>query len=195
MRRAAAIAFILLAGTAHAGPEDSAVRVTSRQPGGITDGGSGVVIGASGGRSFIVTNEHVLGRHRDQIYCYLPSEGRYAKATVERADARRDVAVLSVAGKWPAAGLVVEPPPAGTRLTLWGFPKGQEEPRAVTGQVVGFHGSIDGVPSFVTTVRSEDGDSGGGQFDAEGRLVCLSRTAGGSTVSLHDIFKIMGGDK
>ena len=103
--------------------------------------------------------------------------------------------MLSVAGDWPATGLVVEPPPKGTRLTLWGFPKGREEPAKKAGEVVGFHGEINGVPAFVTTVRSEDGDSGGGQFDDEGRLVCLSRTAGGSTVSLFDILEIMQGGK
>lgn len=174
-------------------PHPSAVRITSRQPDGVTDGGSGVVVGVSGGRSFVVTNEHVLGRSRDHVYCYLPSRGAYAKATVERADARRDVAVLSVPGEWPACGLAADVPPRGTRLTLWGFPAGREEPVAKAGEVVGFHGEIDGIATFTTTVRSVSGDSGGGQFDDEGRLVCLSRTGGGSTVSLEDITRAVTG--
>lgn len=185
------VCFVLLlaAGSAQAGPEDSAVLVRHYARG-VIDSGSGTVVKADGRASFVLTNNHVTPDRGDQIVVELA--GKLYGAEWLRADSGLDLALLRVDANLPAVSLADQPPPPGTRIEQWGHPHG-----GPTIHKTGLSGRVDGrraVPGGgdVAThgIGAEPGDSGCGVF-AGGKLVGVCWGTGGpgreSCVVLADI--------
>lgn len=184
---------LFVASAIAADPPACVVRVSNQRgpaaPDMLTDGGSGVVVFAEKGRSLVATNRHVIDAG-GRAYCFCPARHFYSRAKVESISPTGDLALLSVPAELPVAELA-DAPAAGTPLTLWGFPHGTQDAVPKVGVVRGFEGTICDMPCLMTSIRNEDGDSGGGQFDAKNRLVCLSITKSGSTVPAGEIKNLL----
>jgi S1-C subfamily serine protease len=160
----------------------------------VDDGsGSGVLIG---GRGWILTNAHVVerlgGGPVDEVVVAVPLDARRPavelfRASVERYDAQRDLALLRV-----QRGFYGQPLPEGYRFPvleqgaaeglaigapLWlvGYPATGGEGSRVTvsatrGVVAGFERGPDGT-LLKTDAEITQGNSGGAALDAQGRLV------------------------
>lgn len=187
------LVLLLLAGFAHAGPEESAVRVR-HFAGGSIGSGSGTVVRSDKGGSLVLTNQHVAPSPGQRIAVEVGDKAY--PATWLAADEGIDLAVLRVDAALPAVELADAEPAPGTRLRQWGHPGGgPQKPKA--GPAFGFEGSrrvVHGRPAgevFSVGIRPESGDSGCGVFDPSGKLVAVCWGGGGSPrqscVRLHDI--------
>jgi len=134
--------------------------------------GSAVVIAP--GR--LITNCHVLAKSKSVL---VRRENVMYQATLEHADAPRDLCQLQVANfHAPAAQLrPVGELKVGERVFAIGNPQGFEVTLS-EGLISGLRGELPGLPvdqgggSVVqTTAPISPGSSGGGLFDAEGRLI------------------------
>lgn len=126
--------------------------------------GSAVVVG----EGLAVTNCHVTREAR--AIDLVRGESRW-RASAQAADAEHDLCLLRADGlAVPAAALgPAQQLQHGQRLTALGFTGGvllQNSP----GEVIGLH-RLDGAPVVQTSSRFSSGASGGGLFDAGGRLV------------------------
>jgi S1-C subfamily serine protease len=126
--------------------------------------GSAVVVGDG----LAVTNCHVTREAR--AIDLVRGESRW-RAYAQAADVEHDLCLLRADGlPAPAAALgSAAQLQQGQRLTALGFTGGvllQNSP----GEVIGLH-RLDGAPVVQTSSRSSSGASGGGLFDATGRLV------------------------
>ena len=145
-------------------------RVHNGLPGGATNVGSGTLIDVTADRTrgLVLTCAHLFSEGYGQVVVSFPS-GRKHGALVIGVDRAADLAALEIANpqETPAALGSIDDPPAF--LTACGFgPDGAF--RCVAGSVVGAAESPGQVSlKLAGAVRS--GDSGGGAFDGEGRLV------------------------
>lgn len=138
--------------------------------------GSGTLVDADGGRGLVLTCAHVVvGEHGEtpqQVICYFPGGSSHG-ARVVAIDPEADLAALVIAQP-PAAPAAVAPLDgselAGATYTASGF-GGDGEFRAAAGALVRV--DPDGAPqqNLVLQTAVRGGDSGGGAFDARGRLV------------------------
>jgi S1-C subfamily serine protease len=130
--------------------------------------GSGVVIGP--GR--VVTNCHVLARARS---VQVRRENVTYEARLEHADAERDLCILSIASfnAPPVATVAMAELKVGQRVYAVGNP----EKLALTlseGLISGLRTEDPKLPPIQTSAAISQGSSGGGLFDAEGRLVGIT---------------------
>lgn len=146
----------------------SVVKVVSSVAGslGVERTGSGVVVALG----IVATNAHIL---QGSSGLHIHSGGRTWHARVRFVDPSRDLALLDVTGlDLPPAHLADQEPAEGAPLTSWGYPFGQG-PRATTG-FLALGWSYQGARLLQAELASAPGNSGGGLFDASGRLVGLT---------------------
>ena len=158
-------AAIALGGT----PEAASVLV--RIPGAA---GSGVAISPD----VIATNCHVMEwRHRDDILVTSHADGSRRKAATIALDADADVALVHVPGAAYDPVSIAPTPPEGSEVHLLGWGRRGILARGagrILRRVMGHRTPRGQVPVMLCHLASEPGDSGGGIFDAEGRLVALN---------------------
>ncbi|WP_217914493.1 S1C family serine protease [Miltoncostaea marina] len=131
--------------------------------------GSGVIVAPSGR---IITNEHVV-RGASQV-TVLTADERRVPATVLRADARQDLAVLRAdipVGRGAELSPSTDGLRQGEQVFAIGSPFGLQD--TVTAGVVSNVGRTnrEGVPMIQIDAPINPGNSGGGLFDLDGRLV------------------------
>lgn len=172
--RLVSLIWLALVLVSHAAPEDSCVKVT-RAANGLIDSGSGTIVKITDdGRSLVLTNRHVLPVGNGEICVHY--RGRAIKAEWLGVDDIGDLALVAVGEKLPAAMLAQAEPEPGTMLRQWGHPGGG--PRvAKKGPALGCDGSrvaTTGAAIFWAGFQPEQGDSGAGLFDPDGRLCAVN---------------------
>ena len=146
--------------------------------------GSGVIVEPQG---LIITNAHVVGSaKRVEV---TNSSGASMSAEVLVSDGDQDLAVLRPAGT-PGPGVTIVddsagPPNIGSSVFAIGSPFGLQN--TVTAGVVSAYRGEQGRPLIQFDAPVNPGNSGGGLFDLEGRLVGIPtsiRTPNGGNVGL-----------
>ncbi len=144
------------------------VRVTATSFLQSSSQGSGVVVRPSG---LIVTNYHVVGSAREVEV--ITSGGQSIKAEVIADDQEEDLAILrpqSTAGTGvDLADDSASAPRSGTTVFAIGSPFGLQN--TVTAGVVSAYRQEDGRPIIQFDAPVNPGNSGGGLFDLDGKLV------------------------
>lgn len=152
---------LVMAGPGLAAPRDAAVMVQQHVGGGVIHAGSGTVVKAEGGASWVLTNRHVIPNDRGPIQ--VLAGGKWLDAYFCGAAAAGDLALLVVAAELPAVPVAEAPAPVGARVDQYGHPyAGPMKPKA--GQVLGYDGwtTEDRVPVLSCGLVPEQGDSGAG---------------------------------
>lgn len=134
----------------------------------------GVGMGTAVDGGIVLTAAHVVfGASQIQL---TDAEGRVSSARIIALDPALDVAVLSLSRSLPGRSLIRERATARGEETVvvprWD-PSAEEEPamlRAPIQTTLWSNGSI-AVPLILTGIKGETGMSGGGLFDARGRIV------------------------
>lgn len=160
--------------------------------------GSGVFINDEG---YLLTNEHVVGMHRNVTVLF---DGQEYPATVVRKERIRDVALVKMKDYVvDASGVEVaaEEPSIGDELFVIGSPLKVEFRHTVTKGIVSAHRTINGQPYIQTDAAINRGNSGGAVFNEAGELVALTVsgvfTEGGASLNInylipiHDAFKAL----
>lgn len=130
--------------------------------------GSGVIVQPSG---LIVTNNHVVrGASRVEV---ITASNQSIQAEVVASDEGEDLAILRpVSGAGPGVALADDaagPPTNGTSVFAVGSPFGLQN--TVTAGIVSAFRQQDGQPLIQFDAPVNPGNSGGGLFDLEGRLL------------------------
>lgn len=159
------VVLVLLAGCAHAGPEDSAVAVIRR------DGtGSGTVIARKGPAALVLTNRHVCpDAARVQVVAAdaTGKKRRYEAKFLAANSGEGDLALVVADIPAPAARLAARGPAVGDVLRHFGKATGPQEgpvERHIT------YATAERLVGAQTATLSVVGDSGAGMFDARGEL-------------------------
>jgi S1-C subfamily serine protease len=148
--------------------------VTVLLPGG---NGSGVIYASDG---LILTNAHVVGDHRSLQVVF--ADGERVAATVRAVDPVTDLALVHVDRHGlPAASFQPKLPAVGDLAVVIGSPLGFEG-SITAGIVSGLHrdipGSASGGQALVDLIQTDapisPGNSGGGVFDACGKVIGIS---------------------
>jgi len=148
----------------------AAATVTVHVPtgGGAGYKGTGTVVWAEGGKSYIVTNYHVVEDNRGTFVVEHNTSGKRYPARIGHRSPEGDAVVLEVDTVLPAAVLGADEP-AGTPVTHYGNTTGPKR-----GRVVGY-GSVSvgnwSGEQLYTDYESDSGDSGAGVFNDRGELV------------------------
>lgn len=149
-------------------PEDASVRV--HIPGAA---GSGVAIGAD----IVATNCHVVDwRHREDVTVTAHADGKTYRAETVALDPAADVALLRVTGI-RFAPVAMADAAEGAEVHLLGYGRRGVLARGagrILRAVWGHRTPRGQVPVTLCHVASEPGDSGGGIFDQQGRLVAIN---------------------
>lgn len=132
--------------------------------------GSGVVVEVNARRALVTTNCHVV---EGAATVSIVALGRRMSGDVLTCDKRADVALVgvSVAGLKPAL-MRDGPVPVGAMVYAIGTPRGLEKSIS-QGIVSQIRATPDG-DRLQTTAPIEPGSSGGGLFDAQGRLIGIT---------------------
>ena len=161
----------VLPGVAHAGPTiaDTVCRIQF-DSGGRIAGGSAVIIQCEGDKALALTAKHCVSGSRSRQGLAALRDGRQCAAQVLATHPNTDLAAitLTVTGELPAtAKLAQSSPTPGATLWKVGYPavEGGQGLDVRTGNLVSMGTWI----RTTTYVRS--GDSGGGYFTDEGKLV------------------------
>lgn len=130
-------------------------------------------------RTWIATNAHVV---LDGASFVVESGGASRKATVEYADTDLDIALVAVEGEvLPLAKMAsVQQTAIGSRVFAIGSPLGLEN--TISEGLLSGVRELKGVRVIQTSAAISNGNSGGGLFDAEGRLLGITT------------FKLKGGE-
>jgi S1-C subfamily serine protease len=192
--RVTCFVLFLLAGVAHAGPEDSECRVR-HNAGPFIDSGSGTVIWSDQDTSYVLTAWHVVPDDRSWIR--IVHRGKEYPARRFAFDANVDIACLEVKASLPAVKIAKADPAIDETLHQWGHPHAVEKAVHKTGGIVRFL-RMDGYDRLLTRAAVEEGDSGCGVFDTSGRLVgvciAVAKFPGGhheQCVRLADVRKFL----
>jgi hypothetical protein len=166
---ALAVELLLAAMASAADPSRSVVHVETRV-GDVKHCGTGTVVACEGGKSLVLTNEHVVRAnprgarvwHEDFTY------STRLVAVSDRPDV--DLALLEVDHELPAAAIGGEPT-GGERVTVYGYGPDQRRMTRREGTVVGQVGWSFVTPTLALSFPCVHGDSGAGVFNARGELV------------------------
>ena len=156
----------LVAGAAIAAtPQEASFRVETQQ-----GGGSGTAIH----KRIIVTNSHVVGhRLRTDITVKSDWSGQTMKAEGVCISPEYDICLLWTEKDVPYTEMADEPK-AGDIVKLYGYGP-YRKLRSGDGKVIGVSDrKPNGAENIETWVQSLSGDSGGGLFDANGKLVAVN---------------------
>lgn len=144
----------------------ASVKVVCEGPVGEVSHGSGVIIGE--GR--ILTANHVSDNCRAEDGLHLFVENPHTELYVIRGDADVDLAILRFEGKFgEVAEIAPENPEVGSDLWMFGWPAYFDGGIMTRGIVSGRYAMW-----FLTDALCTYGNSGGGLFDKEGRLVGIA---------------------
>jgi S1-C subfamily serine protease len=162
-------------GTAAADPKDACVRVSWKQW-----SASGTCVVSSGGRSLIVTNNHLFSETHDAngqfvLGAYpLPATvtvvvgGAEHKAVAVGGDTDADLAFVVVDATIPFAPLAASDTTEGTLVQHYGIGSGGGR-----GRVLAWIRHQQAKHRFAASYTSESGDSGAGVFDPSGSVVAV----------------------
>jgi S1-C subfamily serine protease len=166
----------------------SAVRIQLAAGGEVMRTASGIAFARQGGRTYVLTNAHVVETPRDWKQPVelrvLPSGGQPAAAGKVIATGRMpdvDLAVVEVAGQLPVTALAPDDAlELGDDLVVIGAPfgKGLSVAAGIVSQVEYGHAENGAAPTAPVGLKTDAaigyGSSGGGVFDVgEGRLIGL----------------------
>lgn len=144
----------------------SVLRIEAPQPGGGFSLGSGVLVAPG----LVVTNCHVT---RQSETLRVVRGGVRWPVTAQRADLAHDLCLLQAPGVQaavvPLAESEADAPVIGQQVTALGYSGGMDLQHSI-GAVVDLH-RLDGGQVVQTSNGFNSGASGGGLFDADGRLV------------------------
>lgn len=136
--------------------------------------GSGVAIAPD----VVATNGHVIGWRMDTAATVTAhADGRTYRATVVALDPDADVALLQIHGGRLDPVRLAPTPPEGTEVHLLGWGRRGVLARGagkILRRTFGHRTPRGQVPVVLCHLASEPGDSGGGIFDTEGRLVAIN---------------------
>jgi hypothetical protein len=145
-------------------------RIQNHLADGSTNVGSGTLIDVTSDlqRGLILSCAHLFAEGQGRVFVEFPG-GRTHGANVIALDREADLSALEVASPPDAAVSVADAVDASTPLTACGFgPRG--EFRCIRGSVIGA-AETPGQVSLRISGAVRSGDSGGGVFDRQGRLV------------------------
>jgi len=175
----AALAFwtASLCGQEASPPVLSVVKVMAEQGHGSIRQGSGVVVGTG----LVATNAHVTA---GALSVSVSSGSQTWLVQSRKDDLHRDLSVLVV----PSLALPVAPfapamPAVGQLVTAIGFPSGRG-PEVCTGKITGLWAYL-GAKVIQSDALTAPGSSGGGLFDAGGRLLGLTTFIFANSASIH----------
>ncbi len=142
--------------------------------------GSGVLVA----QGLVATSAHVVvGSEAVRV----EQEGQAWPARLRALDLHRDIALLEVEGRLPAPALPAPSDPwEGERVFSWSFPGGQGP--SLTMGALGFTWAYEGHWMLQAELQVARGSSGGGLFNAEGRLLGLTTFVLDS--SPHSVFVV-----
>lgn len=145
----------------------------------VNGGGSGTCVASEGGKSLVLTNNHVVssGRHpdtgwRDDVYPLVATvthEKKQYTATAVSGVRNEDIALVVVDGTLPVALVAERAPAAGTKVYRNGSGSGYQVCQVIEPDMSWTQPSM----HFVVKGISESGDSGAGYFDEKGLLVAV----------------------
>jgi hypothetical protein len=160
--------WLILISTLCAGPYEASHRIAC-QSGNGTSYGSGTAISDR----HVVTNSHVVEHRAGQHVSVFNALGSH-RGYVIAADPTVDLAIISVAaGGLQPVEIAESDPKAGDQVTIWGYGRQGilRSGEATVQPIKGYR--TQGCPVVETDRGIEPGDSGGGMFDADGRLVAV----------------------
>lgn len=139
-------------------------------------GGSGVIIDAT--RGYVITNNHVVDDPETEKIVVILRDRRELEATLIGTDPGTDIAVLRV----PPQNLVEAPIGDSRRARIGDFVLAVGNPlglgQSVTSGIVSALGRTIGMNSYEEFIQFDasvhPGNSGGGLFDTEGRLIGIN---------------------
>ncbi len=155
-----------------ANTKSASCRIFNYLPDGSTNVGSGTLIDVTDGRGrgLILTCDHLFAEGVGRVVVQF-QDGRTHGALVISQDQQADLAALEIASPLAEAAAISLQVEANGSLTACGFgPNGDY--RCVAGPVVGYSEGA-GQQSLRMSGAVRSGDSGGGVFDREGRLVAV----------------------
>lgn len=170
---------------------ESSVQVAREVAADRTELGTGTVVAARSGESLILTNAHVAEDGTKPLSIRTQGGRSYpakyvAGSRVEHIDSENirvhgpDLALVSVAAELPVAPVASDTPVEGTAVCLWGYGKVTDgRPAQKTGRTLpqgDYVGSIQ-----LTSIPSQNGDSGSGVFNEKGALVAVGWGGGRGT--------------
>jgi S1-C subfamily serine protease len=138
--------------------------------------GSGTPVKVEGGKTFILTNAHVVARGPTQV-SVRTTDGKVYAGRVVRTSGRPDVdlALVAVDADLGAAPVAAATPAPGTGVWMWGYGGGPDVPPMKAGSVV-VNRFVE--PTMTATLTAVSGDSGAGVFDTRGHLVGVNCATG-----------------
>jgi len=180
----AALAVAAFSLPASAADEWFAARVSVSHGGGASSHGSGTPVHCEGGRTLILTNAHVVPAGTTDPITVTIASKTYPARHVEGSAVTHtgpslihvdgpDLALLEVDADLGAVTIAEQLPAVGESVFQWGF-GGANEPRLKYGEV---QSSIF-VDQLVSSIPSQQGDSGSGVFNEAG---CLCGVTHGGT--------------
>lgn len=149
-------------------PAAATVTVYVPTGGGAGFAGTGTVVWAEAGKSYVVTNYHVIEANAGRFTVTVNSTQKSYPARPLGRSGEGDAVVLEIDAELPAA-VLGDDSPAGTPVTHHGNTTGPQRGRVVGYQWVaapGWRGT-----QMYTDYRSASGDSGAGVFNDRGELV------------------------
>jgi S1-C subfamily serine protease len=147
-------------------------RIFNYLPDGSTNIGSGTLVDVADGRSrgLILTCAHLFTEGLGRVVVQFP-DGHSHGALVISQDAQADLAALEISNPQAEAASVAIDVESNANLTACGFgPSG--EYRCIAGRAIGYSEGP-GQQSLRMSGAVRSGDSGGGVFDGQGRLVAV----------------------
>jgi S1-C subfamily serine protease len=150
-------------------PQSALCRVTVHEPGGRRSLGSGTVVRQENGYGLVVTCQHLFDNPHYPISCTFIGDKRTWPATVGEICTHADLAAIWIASP-PSVCTVGEEPCEQYECAGFGDPRGLLAiSKGVYLRCWRDHGGR--ANSFEASCLSRSGDSGGGVFDPQGRLV------------------------
>ena len=131
--------------------------------------GSGVVLSANG---LIATNFHLIENASAMQFIFNNGSIYQGKTTIVGLDPQQDIALLKIEKKDLTSALISQQYAVGDPVTAIGSPLGVRN-TATEGNISGFDQDI-----ISTTAVIAKGSSGGGLFDASGRLIGMTSSYG-----------------
>jgi hypothetical protein len=152
-------------------PAQASCRVVNRT-GQLESIGSGTLVDctAGGTQGLVLTCAHLFDEGTGEIVVTFPQVKSHG-ARLVALDRQADLAALAIGNPAVTPAAVADGTPAGSSVRAWGFgPNGNL--RDASGQIIGEADAAGQVSMAIAAVVRE-GDSGGGVFDSQGRLVAV----------------------
>lgn len=140
-------------------------------------GGSGTCIACEGGKSLVLSCNHVFsegGLGNYPLDCVVQHDGKTYTAVAVSGDREADLAAVVVEGELPVAEIATQAPAVGAFVWHRGIGSGGGRGRVVLVPSPGRGGSwVESSCHFAADMTSISGDSGAGVFNQYGQLVAV----------------------